>query len=276
VPQSWKSDLQGDAVELLPLVTDVKEHFEPGWCTYVRSFDSPEMEVFCGGLNSKIASAAAIWRQGNLLHFGFEPSPAALNETGRALLVNAVVYISRFTEDRPIPRTPSPFEGVEATTRAQADRLLRQPKPSADYLTWYFSPAARQAGNTRDMAAFKKWYRENRSFLRDDPKTGKLTLDAEAKALGVGPASPEFFARAGTLLAEGGAAADRARRLLRRYAPEGPASGDGAAWRAWWERHRPYLFFSDSGGYRWYVDPLALKRKVPTAQLRGPRRATVR
>jgi hypothetical protein len=262
-------------VALLPLVADPKQSFEPGWCTYTGDFDSPEVEVFCGGLNSKIPTAAAIWRQGNLLHFGFEPSPAALNAAGRALLVNAVVYISRITEDRPIPRTPSPFEGVTPVARAGPDRLFRRPDPSPDYLASYFSAEARAAGNAKDPAAFKRWYRENRAFLRADAKTGKLILDGEAKALGVAPAEPGFFAKV-TAALSGGWSAERARHLLRRYAPQGPASGDGAAWQKWWEENRPYLFFSDSGGYRWYVDPLAKKRKVPSARLRGADRASKR
>jgi hypothetical protein len=49
-----------------------------------------------------------------------------------------------------------------------------------------------------------------------------------------------------------------ARKLLNRYVPEG-AGKDASAetWRAWLKENQPYLFFSDTGGYRWYVDPLA-------------------
>jgi hypothetical protein len=37
--------------------------------------------------------------------------------------------------------------------------------------------------------------------------------------------------------------------------------------------NRPYLFASDTADYRWYVDPLAKRRGVPSAELRGPKRA---
>jgi hypothetical protein len=259
---------------LLPLVHDVKKTYSPGWCSYTQDFDSPETEVFCGGLNSKTPTAAAVWRQGNLLHFGFEPAPAALNAAGQALLVNAVVYISRFTEDRPIPRTPSPFEGTPAVTRARLDRVLRLSKPNPEYLAYTFTDAARKAGGAGDWAAFQKWYGQNRPFLRAEPQTGKLTLDEEAKRFGVTPSTPEFFTRALAALRAGGDAAGQAGRLLARYAPEGPADTGADYWQAWWEANEPYLFFSDSGGYRWYVDPLARKRRLPTAELRGPERAT--
>jgi hypothetical protein len=58
-----------------------------------------------------------------------------------------------------------------------------------------------------------------------------------------------------------------------RFAPDGPVGRDAGAWSQWHAAHAPYLFFSDWGGYRWYVDPLAKKRGVPAAELRGPARA---
>ena len=58
-------------------------------------------------------------------------------------------------------------------------------------------------------------------------------------------------------------------RALVDAAPDAAAE----AWSAWIGAHRDVLFFSESGGYRWYVDPLAKRRGVPTAKLRGPARA---
>ena len=90
---------------------------------------------------------------------------------------------------------------------------------------------------------------------------------------GTGPANPEFLPAAIAALGGGGEKADLAAALLRRYAPDGPAGKDAAEWRGWWKENGPYLFFSESGWYRWYVDPLAKKRGVPSASLRGPDRA---
>jgi hypothetical protein len=95
------------------------KQWKAGWCTYPDGFEeNPDIEVFCGGENEKMASAAACWRQGHLLHFGFEQSPAEMNEAGQRLLLNAIAYISRFTEDRPIAVTPSVFAGPVAVPRA--------------------------------------------------------------------------------------------------------------------------------------------------------------
>ena len=131
--------------------------------------------MICGGVNSKTPLAGAVWRQGHLLHFGFEQSPAEMNRRGRALLVNAICYIS-----------------------------------------------------PRAIEAWKK------------------------------PGSGESLAE----------------KLLRRYVPEGPKRGATPdEWRKWWE-NRPYLFYSDPGGYRWYVNPLAKNRQTPCSELRGTKRAT--
>jgi hypothetical protein len=68
---------------------------------------------------------------------------------------------------------------------------------------------------------------------------------------------------------------ENARRVLKRYVPDGPRSDASVKqWRAWWKENQPYSFFTDRGGYRWMIDPLAKKRAIPTAKLRGPARAT--
>jgi hypothetical protein len=65
-----------------------------------------------------------------------------------------------------------------------------------------------------------------------------------------------------------------AETLLNRYVfqPPGPnASAD--EWDKWWQENSPYVFYSELGCYRWYIDPLAKKRGIPTKDLRGPARA---
>jgi hypothetical protein len=68
---------------------------------------------------------------------------------------------------------------------------------------------------------------------------------------------------------------ESAKRLLARYGADGmPREGPADALAAWLGENRDYLFFSDQGDYRWYIDPLAKKRGVPSRDLRGPARAT--
>ena len=70
-------------------------------------------------------------------------------------------------------------------------------------------------------------------------------------------------------LRSGDSEAKAARILLARYIPDGPgAAADAGAWESWIQQNSPYMFFSEMGGLRWYIDPLALKRHIPTARLR--------
>lgn len=278
-PDAWKGEIEAASVEVLPLVDGPEKNRPSGWCTYTYGYDEcPDLEVFCGGINSKTPKAGALWRQGNLLHFGFEESPAELNENGRAMLVNSIVYIAKFTEDRPISQTPSPFAGPAPRSRESISRLLNDKDlsiPLMQYLGFYLSPETMKGLEGKDQQQIEAWYSEVKPFIHADSK-GKLTVDEEARSFGVSPASAEFFEKAIDVLDKDDAGAAIARQLLGRYAAIGPANDESAeAWRDWWTKNKDYLFFSDAGWYRWYIDPLAKKRGVPTAEIRGPLRATL-
>lgn len=269
-PEAFQPVIATKTIEVLPLVQDLKAQTNPGWCTYSEPFDSPEMEVLCGGINHKTSTAAAIWRQGNLLHFGFDLEPAQMNERAQALLVNSTVYIARFTEDRPITNAPG-----RALLRGGADRITAKPAAEPSRVDWYFARSTRLQGKASDWPAFQSWYKQHRDYLRADPKeAGSLVWDEDAEKLGSPPHRPGFFPAAIAALREGGPKAELAARLLRRYAPDGPQEAKPEAWQAWREANERYAFFSESGWYRWYVDPLAKKRGIPTAELRGSARAT--
>jgi hypothetical protein len=276
-PDAWKDALTDPRVEVLPLARDSQKQHASGWCTYTYEHEgAPELEVLCGGINHKTPKTGAVWRQGNLLHFGFDLSPADMNETGRALLVNAIAYISRFTEDRLIVRTPCVFtQGKRLFDRGAVARVLARPGGGVDTLQYYVAKEVFEKdlkGKSREEVA--GWYRRVRDYLHADGE-GKLVVDAEALSFGAPPAGADFVEKAAAAPDEGARAA-LARRLLARYAPDGPgAEASAARWRSWWEKGKDYLFFSDTGGYRWYLDPLAQKRGTPTAKLRGPARATL-
>lgn len=269
-PEAFRPAITEATIDVLPLLKQVDAKFRPGWCTYADAFDSPETEVLCGGINHKTPTAAAIWRQGNLLHFGFDLSPEDMNERGQQLLVNSIVYIARFTEDRPITLAPE-----RALLRVGADRIMAKATPQKEYLEWYFTAATREKGKAGDWPAFQAWYKQHRDYLRAERgEKGSLVLDEEAESLGVPPNRSDFVRTMIGAIQEGGQKAEKARSLLRRYVPSGPQDAKAESWQAWWDENRQYLFFSESGWYRWYLDPLAKQRGVPTASLRGPARGT--
>jgi hypothetical protein len=273
-PPDFQQEIKAAKIEVLPLVSDYrKEGRYPGWCSYSYDFSSnPDVEFFCGGVNHKTPTAAGCWRQGNLLHFGFQESPAEMNESGQHLLLNAIAYISRFTEDRPIAITPSVFAGPVARPRASLLRYLRNTEYQFEWVKENVTPSlwAKFESLGREKAA--DWVEQNGKFLHPDANQ-QLETDKDLEALGMAFDQKGFLVKAIAELRGGGPAAERADRLLHRYVPCGPAQGNPEQWTAWLNENELYLFASDSGDYRWYVDPLAKKRGVPSVGLRGPKRA---
>jgi hypothetical protein len=119
-----------------------------------------------------------------------------------------------------------------------------------------------------------EWYRAKRGFLHADER-GKFVVDEEAEKFGVIPDSDTFIPTAIDAWSESGDPNCLGRRLLLRYIVGGPGE-DGTVdeWRRWWVENRAYVFFSDTGGFAWRIDPLAKKRDVPTQRLRGSARAS--
>jgi hypothetical protein len=273
-PEAFRPSVTNATVRMLPLVREQAREWKAGWCAYPDGFENnPDIEVFCGGENEKMDRAAACWRQGNLLHFGFEQSPAEMNEAGQRLLLNCVAYISRFTEDRPIAVTPSVFAGAVALPRAYLDRRLRD-KGDATEIDWIAGKGILDSLKGKTPEEIRTWYAENRGFLHPG-WDAKLEVDKQARALGAAVDTLEFFDRGIEAVRKGGDEARRSFRLLSDYAPDqAPKKPDVSSWETWLSENRSYLFFSDQGDYAWYVDPLAKKRGVPTQQLRGPGRAS--
>ena len=119
-----------------------------------------------------------------------------------------------------------------------------------------------------------QWADENARFLHPN-RDQVLEIDDDLAAARVSFDRPEFFTKVlADLRSEDRASRARAQRLLERYVPIGPGGGDADAWASWWEENQRFAFASDDADYRWYIDPLAKKRGVPTSELRGPKRAS--
>lgn len=287
-PEHWLPYLQGEErqnLTFLPLVPGNRRDWPAGWCTYAEHLgDSPDVEILCGGMNSKLPSAAAVWRQGWLLHFGFEQEPQEMNYNGRALLENCIVYIARFTADQPLAETPSPFVASDyPKPRRYMLRAVQKDGAEPKDLAGFFADPPAAAIRAMTLPDVRAWVGRHQDYLCAGPPDlsplgdgGRLKVDEDARLLGAPLGKQEFFAAVLSALGDPDRAA-RAVGLLVRRVPEGPgAEATAAAWRAFVTGNRPYLFFLEEGGYRWHVDPLARSRGVPCTELRGPARATSR
>ena len=273
-PAGFRAALKTATVPLLPLVDDHKKEWRDGWCTYSDHFEkNPDIEFISGGANDKAITAAAIWRQGNLLHFGFEQSPSELNETGRRLLLNSIAYISRFTEDTPIAVTPSVFSGPTALPRTYLDRRISGTNAISD-IEWMVSPELSRKLMAMAVDERRQWFEAHRSFLHPSNSPEKrLEVDGAALALNAPLDKVDFFRRC--IVALEGDKSAIALGLLRAYAPrETEKITDIGTWKTWLTENEKYLFFSDQGDYRWYIDPLAKKRGISSTDLRGEARAS--
>jgi hypothetical protein len=275
-PDAFKGELKEPEIRVLPLVADQSRRWSAGWCTHARDFEVyPDVEFLSGGVNHQTPTSAGLWRQGNLLHFGFEQSPAEMSDLGQLLLLNAIAYISHFTEDRPIAITPSVFARPVARGRSVLARWLRNPEYSIDSCKSLLAPATWKTLSRRpDRETMAQWADEIARFLHPNHDQ-LLEIDDDLVATGVRFDQPEFFDKVLVgLRSEDRVVHGRAQRLLERYVPIGPSAGDADAWASWWKENQRFAFASDAGDYRWYIDPLAKKRGEPSRELRGPKRAS--
>ena len=264
-PEPWSAHLDAEEVAVLPLVDG--ERGSIGWCTAAFTLDMPDVEVFCGGINTKLPSHAGLWRQGNLLHFGFEPAPSELNEAGRSLLLNSLAYIARFTEDRPIALTPSPFSSRPFVTSMRfVERALDDPAATSERVAGFFVSPWKEKLEALAPDEAKAFVRTNATAIRAEGTD--LAFDADALEWDLPLTQPAFLEGIAKHLDTD---PDRAAALLRRMVPQGP--GEDADWGSWLAANRDYLFYCEGAGYVWLFDPLAARRGVPTAELRGTSRA---
>jgi hypothetical protein len=272
---TWRAQLHADEVDVIPLAAGTVRPYHdytPGWCTYEKTLaEGPDIEFMCGGPNDKGPDAVGLWRQGHLLHFGYDLSPDEMTDFAKGLLVNSIAYISRFTQDQAIVRARSGFEPGAARSRDNFEHWLSDDEYPLNFFEAAMDHALLASIPDRTRAGCLAWYRANRKYLHPGPD-GLMVIDPDIRQLDIAYDKPEFFKRSIAALRDQ-ATQQAAASALHRYAPEGPKSDDPDDWSKWHQANAPYLFYSEWAGYRWYIDPLAKTRGIPTADLRGPVRA---
>jgi len=186
--------------------------------------DSPETEVISGGVSLKSPDAIAIGRHGNFFHWGFAASPEFMTEEARVVFANAVAYAATLKNERVISRKyddrkTTRYEMVYVYARAHEDSAL--------------------------LAA-------NLPYLYKDEKSrAGLTVDADAKYLGIANNNHAILDKAISML-EKGENKDLAQRILDRYTLA--TFKTPGQWREWYEKYKNKMFFSESGGFYFLVN----------------------
>jgi hypothetical protein len=205
--------------------------------------DSPDTEWISSGVNSKGPRSVALGRHGNFFLWGFAGDPSQMTESARRVFVNAVAYMKRFDGKSPLVAPLSQSRELALVYAAYLPKYA-----GADWLKKMFPEEVRERTGL-DAAKVEAYYKESLEYVRVD--NGAFAVDADAKTLGVSNRKSAFLDKVLERLAGDGKDA-LAWRLVERYVERKFA--EPAEFRAWVESNRPWLFFSDVGGYRWFVD----------------------
>lgn len=236
---------------------EFKEGCDVGMVSDGHGFeDSPDCERISGGVNSKGPMAVAIGRQANLLQWGFYGAPDRMTESAKRAFLNAIVYMKKFAGHVPLVekdgRGRTWFSTyIDALAKVKPEELAKpgaQSYPS--YLVGKFPPELTQG--EIDVSRLRQWYTDNEEYFGPGKDRFSCTIDADLAALKLSNRKPEFL---DWLLERftAGPSDEKALRLARRYL--GDEHGrDAATAQRWINENRPYLFFSDTGGFRWFVD----------------------
>ena len=207
--------------------------------------DSPDAEAIALGFNfGKEYGAVGIGRHANMLQWGYADPPSKMTEAGKKLFLNCICYIHQFDgRQRLVRRTTS--------HRLNAIRLALLIERIEDerFFASVFAPELKEKYNG-DAEGLAQYYRENLEFVFRD-KT--YLVDEQLKALGL--TSNRTLATLEKLieLLDDPSQAATAQELLRRYTLM--SLNTPQQWRRWFDTHRDRLFFSDVGGYKFFIIP---------------------
>lgn len=232
--------------------------------------DSPDCEVISGGVNSKGPHGLAIGRQANMLQWGFYCAPDRMTDSARHTFLNAIVYMKRFDGHGPLVGKKSRSRGwLKLYIAALRERNINP--GYREYLKKKF-PAGIVKQHGLDAAKLETWRAANEEYIRGDfgeGRTRKYAVDTDLRELGLSNRKPEFL---DFLVKRLGADANDALalKLAARYL--GDHGKDAATALAWIKKNRDRLFFSDTGGFRWFVDTNRSVEASATSE--GPSRAS--
>jgi hypothetical protein len=210
--------------------------------------DSPDAEVLAVGFNhGKEYGAVGVGRHGNFLQWGYSAPPSKMTEAGQKFLLNCICYIHRFDGKAPLIHTNS-------SHRMNAIRLARLINEIEDkkFFSHAFSDEL-MAKYQGDPNGLTEYYRDDLELVYRDRI---YIVDAELKSLGLD--SNRTLSTLDRLidLLDDRSHAETARQVLARYTDFADKRFKSTrAWRSWFERNKDRIFFSDVGGYKFFVVP---------------------
>ncbi len=207
--------------------------------------DSPDAEVLARGFNhGKEYGAVGVGRHGNFLQWGYSAAPSKMTDAGKKFFLNCVCYIKRFDGKAPLVRTTSSHRLDALRLAALINRIKDK-----EFFSGTFSSDLMEKYQG-DPNGLVQYYKNDFQLIYRDKV---YRIDEELKSLDINSnRSVDALQRLIGLLQDK-TRADAARQLLARYTKESFASAE--QWQRWLTANRERIFFSDVGGYKFFVAP---------------------
>jgi len=295
----------GPTMKIWKVQTKNYPDVDPGLVSTLYGFDdSPDAEVVAQGFAAKGPDTVTLGRHANFFLWGFSASPSDMTPAAQRLFVNAVCYMRQFDGQTPLvrnesrsrewalriaagPRTLSK-EFKEGQSRYLREQLKEHPEwvpeASREDLEAHIGKQVEemQASNKKwiprslpadvvkkfglDADKLVAYYTENFEYLHPTgERPSQFVVDEDAKAIGPSNRKVELLDRCIAKL-EKHDQPELALRLLKRYTQENFETA--TQWRKWLDANRGRIFFSDVGGYKFFVARL---EKPPRATSVGAR-----
>ncbi len=251
--------------------------------------DTPDAEVICSGINSKGPDSIAIARHGNFFKWGFAATPKHMTQSGKDVFANAIVYTSKFDGQFPLHRRShigrdwwlhaayrmrslnDDYEKSIVSMRryGRSESFIKASGPFEKYATrrlkQTFPILFEQLGVENLDRYFDEVVKHRDYLIVEEETPGKFfespVIDEDCLAYGIANHDPRLLDHCISLL-EKSTDTDRAKRVLARYTNQSFATA--AQWRTWFESERDGLYFTDTGGYRFFT------KGETTAERPGP------
>jgi hypothetical protein len=218
--------------------------------------DSPDAEALVLGFNTgKEYGAVGIGRHGNFLQWGYWAPPSKMTEAGRKLFLNCICYIHKFDGKPPLIRKAS-SQRFNAIRLAALINLIKDEK----FFSSTFPPELKEKYKG-DPDGLVRYYRDNFESIYWNKV---FLIDNELKSLGIKSNREIETLKKLIYLLKDEKHAETARLLLARYTTQSFQNAE--QWQSWFEDNKNRIFFSDVGGYKFFVIPEGyMVNKAPPA-----------
>lgn len=217
--------------------------------------DSPDAEIIATGLNrAKCYGDVGIGRQGNVLQWGYGDPPAQMTEAGRRLFLNCIHYICRYEGKPPLVRRGN--EGRLYALRWNSAKKSSTQRNLVFRGSYAQDVMQKYRGRSDELNGY---YVQNLEVLYWDQG---YRVDEDLKSLGIDSNRKVETLERLFELQKDPAHREVAQRLLERYT-DGRTAFD-------FQNGRDRIYFSDVGGYKFFVVPQGYLLGSPTTKVTPP------